>query len=442
MKDRLESILPSGTIRAITPSVLLITVSAPEIRRIRKSRFINFQQCTMPYLAALFPEKWNIEHIDEECEPINYNAHYDIVGMTFHTPSALHAYDIAQTFKEKGSLVIMGGPHVTLNPEEATEHADVVFVGEAEHTLPEFIEDYFCGKEKARYDCIETPDLKGIPFSKKELFHRKDYSAGIMTATRGCPNSCEFCTLAVMYKKKFRRRPIEEVAAEYASFKGKVIIFWDDNITGDMKYAKDLCRALTPYRKWWSSQASIMAGYDHEFLELAAKSGCKQLFIGFESISQSSLDGCEKGFNKVADYKKVVENIHSHGISVQAGFVFGFDEDLPDIFDRTLLFLDETGVQNATFNMLIPYPGTPLFKRLDSENRILSYDWSKYNGRKDVVFSPKNFSREDLLAGFNKVNKHFYSYGSILRRLKKSPVELFWTLPLNLIYHIKLNSTM
>jgi radical SAM superfamily enzyme YgiQ (UPF0313 family) len=419
--------------------LLLVTVSSNEIKQIRKTRFIGFQQCTMPYLAAFLPAGWQVEHVDEECESINYDQDYDLVGLTFHTPSAPHAYDIAARFRAKGIPVVMGGPHVTLAPEEAQQHADVIFVGEAEYTWPQFITDFTSGQFKQRYDCTLLPDLNEIPFSKKEFFHRKDHSNGILFATRGCPNRCEFCALAVIYQSKFRKRPVEQVAKEYASFKGKIMIFWDDNLSADLGYAKHLFKAIAPFKKWWSSQASITAGTDDEFLELAARSGCKQLFLGLESVSQKSLNLANKPFNRVDNYLKIIERIHAHGIAVQAGIVFGFDEDEKSIFKDTIDFLETAGIQNATFNILTPYPGTPLFQRLQEENRILTYDWSKYNARTDVVFQPKNMSCEDLLAGFNAVNQHFYSLSSITKRLSKSPVGFYWTFPLNLIYHYLIN---
>ena len=415
--------------------ILLVTASSEEIKQIRSSRYIGFQQCTMPYLAAFLPAHWQVEHVDEECETVNYNKEYDLVAITFHTPSAWHAYEIADRFRAKGVPVVLGGPHVTLVPEEARKHADVIFVGETENTWPGFIEDFESGHFQKRYDCDSLPDLQSIPFSNKKFFHRKDHSNGILFATRGCPNHCEFCAISVMYRGGFRKRPVDEVAQEFASFPGKVIIFWDDNLSADLEYAKRLFRAIAPYKKWWSSQAGIAAGTDDEFLKLAAKSGCKQLFLGLESVSQASLNNAGKSLNHVDRYLQIINRIHAHGIAVQAGIVFGFDEDKKSIFSDTIDFLETAGIQNATFNILTPYPVTRLFHRFQEENRILTYDWSKYNARTDVVFQPKNMSCNELLEGFNYVNKRFYSLNSIRRRLRKSPVGLYWTLPLNLIYH-------
>ena len=175
-------------------------------------------------------------------------------------------------------------------------------------------------------------------------------------------------------------------------------------------------------------------GQDDELLEAAARSGCKQLFLGLESISQRSMAEVHKGFNRVEEYARTIERIHAHGIAVQAGIVFGFDHDTPEIFKGTLDFLEQTGVQNATFNILTPYPGTPLFQRLEAEGRILTKDWRKYNSRTEIVYQPKRLSRSELMAGFLYANERFYSLLSVAKRLSRSPVQLWWTLPLNLAY--------
>ena len=388
----------------------------------------------MPYLAARVPPNWDVIHVDEEAEEIDWNIDADVVGITFHTPSAFHAYDIATRFRSRGMCVVMGGPHVTLLPEESSQYADAIFIGEAEGLWEEFLKSFETGSYFRIYQRSGLPSLENIPMARKELFHRHDYTNGVVFATRGCPSQCDFCTIAVIYRHKFRKRPISEVAAEYASFKGKIIIFWDDNIAGDLEYAKGLFRAIAPYRKWWSSQASIHAGRDDEFLEAAAHSGCKQLFLGLESISQQSMSEVKKRFNRVEEYFQIIERIHSHGIAVQAGIIFGFDHDTPEIFKDTIDVLEKAGVQNATFNILTPFPGTTLFRKLETEWRILTRDWRRYNSRDDVVYQPKRMSVAELLAGFRYANERFYSFPSIAKRLSRSSVQLWWTLPLNLAY--------
>jgi len=414
--------------------LVLITASSPEIRKARRSRVLNFQQITMPYLAARVPSGWEVTHVDEEADDIPWNIDPDVVGITFHTPSAYHAYDLAARFRSRGSCVVMGGPHVTLLPDEARNHADVIFIGEAEGLWEEFLTGFEAGSNRSVYQQTAAPSLENTPMARKDLFHRSDHTHGVLFATRGCPNHCDFCTVALMYPHTTRKRPIADVVAEYSSFKGKVIIFWDDNIAGDMEYAKSLFRAIAPYRKWWSSQASLQAGRDDEFLETAAKSGCKQLFLGLESISQQSVAHVNKSCNRVEEYFPIIQRIHSYGIAVQVGIVFGFDQDAPDIFNTTLDFLETAGVQNATFNILTPFPGTPLFRRMDAEGRILTRDWRKYNSRESVVYQPRQMNVTELLAGFRSANERFYSLPSIMKRLSRSPVQFWWTLPLNLAY--------
>ena len=387
----------------------------------------------MPYLAAFAPSHWTVLHVDEAVEPLDFEAPADLVAITFHTPSAPHAYHLAARFRQRGILVALGGPHVTLLPDEAQAHADVIFVGEAERTWPQFLREFEARNHHHRYSS-KPPNLDDAPMSRRDLFHRRDHTAGVLFATRGCVHRCDFCTLAVMYHSRVRKRPVEAVAQEYASFHGKVVILWDDNIAGDIEYAKALFRALAPHRKWWSSQASVHAANNDEFLELAARSGCKQLFIGLESVSQASVDEVSKAFNRVDEYASAIERIHSYGISVQAGIIFGFDNDTQAVFEETLDFLEATGVQNATFNILTPFPGTRLYARLEAEGRILTRDWCKYNGRSEVVFQPRCMSPEELLAGYRYANRRFYSWGSIYKRLSGSPVQLSWTLPLNLAY--------
>lgn len=415
-------------------TLLLITSSSPEIQRVRRSRVLNFQQITMPYLAAFVPSHWTVIHIDEVVRPMDFAMPADLVAITFHTPSAPHAYAMADQFRRRGTPVVLGGPHVTLMPDEAQAHADVIFVGEAESHWPQFLGEFEAGRHRQRYCSTEPPSLEDAPMARKDLFHRHDHTGGVLFATRGCPHHCDFCTLAVMYQSRVRKRRVEAVAEEYGSFPGKVIILWDDNIASDIEYAKTLFRALAPHRKWWSSQASIDTAQNDEFLELAARSGCKQLFVGLESISQASLNEVQKRFNRVSDYTRAIEQIHSHGIAVQVGIVFGFDSDEKAIFGETLDFLEAAGVQNATFNILTPFPGTRLYKRLEAEGRILTRDWSKYNGRADVVYRPRLMSSEELLAGYEYANQRFYSWRSVCTRLARSPVGLSWTLPLNLAY--------
>ncbi len=192
-------------------TLLLVTASSPDIQRVRQSRVLNFQQVTMPYLAAFAPSHWTVLHVDEAVEPVDLEASADLVAITFHTPSAPHAYELAARFRQRGIPVVLGGPHVTLLPDEAQAHADAIFVGEAERTWPRFLAEFDAGDYRDRY-CSEPPALDNAPMSRQELFHRRDHAAGVMFATRGCAHRCEFCTLVVMYRRHVRKRPVEAVA--------------------------------------------------------------------------------------------------------------------------------------------------------------------------------------------------------------------------------------
>src|SRR5262249_6547450 len=191
----------------------------------------------------------------------------------------------------------------------------------------------------------------------------------------------------------YRYRPIDEVVREVATSPTRAIVFWDDNIGARPRYAKELFRALTPLHKWWTSQCTANAASDEELVELAARSGCKALFLGFESISQASLAATNKGHNRVDDYRRLIAMLHRYGIAVHLGIMFGFDQDDAGIFRRTAEFLDEAGVDVAPVSMVVPMPGTPTFRRLHADGRILTTDWSKYDGKKHCVFEPAHVAR-------------------------------------------------
>jgi radical SAM superfamily enzyme YgiQ (UPF0313 family) len=211
-------------------------------------------------------------------------------------------------------------------------------------------------------------------------------------------------------------------------------VFWDDNIGANPRYAKELFRALRPLKKWWTSQCTANTARDEEFVELAASSGCKALFLGMESISQESLDATNKGHNRVDDYSRLIANLHRHGIAVHLGIMFGFDQDDVGIFPRTARFLEETGVDVATVSMVVPMPGTATFRRMNAEGRILTTDWSRYDGKKHCVFEPARMSPAELAAGTEWVARRFYSPRSIVHRLARSRTGIWWNLPRNAGY--------
>jgi len=415
----------------------LITAEGAATLWMRKGRLIRFPQLTMPLLAALTPADVEIHHTDEIVSPVKFSRAPDLVGITTTTCSAPHAYEVADEFRARGVKVVLGGPHPTLLPQEAGQHADSVLIGEAEGVWPALLRDFQQGRLQRFYQAESAPSLAGLPWARRELIERRAYGRGVLIATRSCPHACGYCMLPHFYHHQHRCRPSAEVIAEAAAIPEKSLIFWDDNIIGNLDYARELFRGLIPLGKRWTSQATLNIVDHDDLIHLAAASGCKALFIGLESISAASLRETGKGFNKPRQYLSGIRKLHDAGIAVQAGLVFGFDHDNVSVFERTLAFLEQAGVDVASIGSLTPFPGTPVFRKLEAEERILTRDWSKYNARTDVVFRPRLMTPDQLQGGVEWVTKQFYSLNSISRRLlMQSRTGLWWNIPRNLGYKI------
>jgi radical SAM superfamily enzyme YgiQ (UPF0313 family) len=420
--------------------VELITAESAASRYVRYRRIIRFPQLTMPLLAAYTPAHWEVSHTDEIVQKVDFNKKVDLVGITANTPAAPHAYQLAAEFRKRGVKVVIGGPHATLLPEEVRQHADAVVVGEGELVWPKLLADFEAGELQPVYRSCELPDLQNMPHPRWDLIKGRVYGKGVTIATRGCPFACEYCTIPQMYQRRMRYRPIPQIVEELRHMPGKALIFWDDNIGANRAYAKELFRAIAPFKRWWTSQATADVAFDDEFMELAARSGCKALFLGLETISQNSLNAANKQHNQTEHYREIIRRFHYYGIAVQAGTVFGFDHDDRSIFRRTVEFYREIGLDSATISVLIPFPNTPLFRKLDAEGRILTRDWSKYNGKKDVVFQPALMSPEELLMGMEWAARQFYAIPSIVERMWKSRTGLWWNIIRNLGYHLALRN--
>jgi radical SAM superfamily enzyme YgiQ (UPF0313 family) len=325
-------------------------------------------------------------------------------------------------------------------PGEVAQHADAVVIGEGELVWPRILEDVENGRLAKFYRDDHLPDLKKMPAPRWDLIKGRVHGKGVSIATRGCPFACDYCTIPAMYSRRMRYRPIGEVVDEIRRMPGRALIFWDDNIGANREYAKELFRAIAPFRRWWTSQVTHDAAFDDEFLQLAARSGCKAFFIGLESVSQQSLNAANKKHNKVSAYREVVSRLHEHRIAIQAGTVFGFDHDEKSIFRDTLDYFRDIAIDSATISVLIPFPNTPLFLRLEAEGRILTRDWSKYDGKKHVVFQPARMSPEELLMGMEWMARKFYSSRSIVQRMWKSRTGLWWNIVRNLGYQLSLRN--
>jgi len=377
-------------------------------------------------VAALTPPDWQVSIADEKIEKLDLAQEADLVGITAMTPTARRAYQIADHFRQRGIKVVMGGMHVSNLPEEALRHCDGVVMGEAEALWPRLLADAASGSLQRIYSHHgHYPALTHLPCSNWEPMRSKDYlSVHFVETTRGCPHGCEFCSVTNAFGGRFRNRPIEEVEAEVRalhSFEGlltlkRCVFFVDDNIVSNRAYAKEFFSRIAGLNLNWFGQASVNIVRDPEMLQLAQKSGCRALFIGFETLSDESLASVGKKFNQPKDYFDVVHKIHDHGIGIDGSFVFGFDEDTEAAFDRTLDFVMRAKLEIAYFSILTPYPGTRLHTRLTAENRLLTEDWDFYDAN-HVVFRPRLLSPEKLLEGYHYVMKEFYSVSSIFRRL-------------------------
>jgi radical SAM superfamily enzyme YgiQ (UPF0313 family) len=367
-------------------------------------------------LATSTPDRWEIEVINEYLQKVNYSS-TDLVAISVTTAGANRAYEIADIYRARGTKVVLGGVHVSMLPNEAGEHADAVVIGEADLLWPQVLEDFENNKLKTFYSIKEKPDLAKIPLLKRGLIKGKYFSTNVVQTSRGCPFGCEFCSVSRFNGRKVRTRPIKDILAEIQNFKDlfkKLLIFVDDNIVANPIYAEELFKALKPLKLSWVSQASITIAKNDQLLKLAAESGCKALFVGFESLSQEALKEIKKAY-LVSEYRELIKKIHDHGIVLEGAFIFGFDHDNQDVFKRTVDFCYQTNLDLAQFAALTPFPGTKLYERLEKSDRIVNYNWADYD-LTHVVFKPLQMSAEELQAGIEWCWQQFYSWKSIAKR--------------------------
>lgn len=405
----------------------------------RKS--LRYSPLTLPTLAALIPD--DVDHelqlYDEGIEDIPADLDADIVGITVITGTALRSYEIAKRLRQRGICVVMGGPHVTLVPDDAQPHADAIVVGYAEDTWPQLLRDFRAGDLKPRY--LQSPDLSlaGRPPARRDLINKGRYAkTQVFEATRGCVHRCDFCVVPSAWGRKPYKKPVGEVINEIRSTRARRAIFLDLNLVADPDYAAELFEALIPLKLKWGGLATSLIARDENLLDLCARSGCIGLLIGFESISHSGLKDIHKGFNTPQDYASWIERLHAHGIAVNGTFVFGIDEDDPDVFERTAQFVIDTGIDLPRFAILTPFPGTVLFDRLDREGRITTRDWELYDGQ-HVVFRPARMPAEVLQQGTIDAWRHVYSYRSIMKRMRRTPIPKALYLGANMGYRFYAN---
>ena len=372
----------------------------------------------LPLLAAMTPDDFDVQLIDENVEPVDLKADVDLVAISCMTASAPRAYAIADAFRKREIPIVMGGIHPTVMPKEAGLHANAVVIGEAELVWKEILADFDFGRGrlKQRYQADQYCDMKDMPLPRRDLLKCDRYqTVNLVQTARGCPHACTFCSVSTVAGRQYRFRPVPEVIKEVQKLKGWVG-FVDDNITGKASRAKELFEALIPLKKRWVGQADLNMANDPELLRLAARSGCQAMFIGLESVSEENLRDTHKAPNVGTDMAEAIVTIHKAGIEIIGSFVLGLDQDFPDVFVKTARFAEEQKLAAAQFSVLTPFPGTAIREKFEQEGRILEdYGWDRYT-MSDVVFSPKNMTPEELHQGKQWVYRKFYSLPSIIRR--------------------------
>lgn len=408
--------------------VVLISPKGPLYRHrggiFRKS--LRYQPLTLTTLAALAPEELNIRFtlIDEGIEDVPPDLQADLIGMTVITGTAPRSYALAKEFRARGIKVVLGGPHVTLMPDEAALHADAICVGYAEKTWPALLRDHTRGELKPRYNQDTDFSLDELVIPHRHLLDKRRFiTQAVFEATRSCAHPCEFCTAPAAWGRKQFQKPVEHVVADLRSVGSRRNIFIDLNLISDRDYARRLFTALIPLRIRWFGLVTALIGSDPDLMALMAESGCNGVLIGFESVSGKSLGGIRKGFNRPDHFAKLIADLHRHKISIFGCFVFGLDEDTPDVFEATAKFVVDHGIDLPRFAISTPFPGTPLYHRLDKAGRILTRDWELYDGQ-HVVFQPQTMSVQTLLEGHEWAWKEVYSRWNIVKRLARSRVQL------------------
>lgn len=382
---------------------------------------------TLATLAGLTPPDVEVQAIDDRIEAIDYDAPRDLVGISVKTFTARRAYQIAGEFRRRGVPVILGGHHPTLLPEEAAQHADAVVVGEADGVWSNVLADLAAGRLKKHYHLPEKLPFKDIRVDRSIFAGKKYLPVAMVETTRGCPFSCNFCSVTTFFGRSFRHRPPQEVAQEIASLGQKFVFLVDDNIVADKEAAKELFRALIPLKVRWISQASLTMTKDRELMRLMHQSGCAGVLTGIETISHANLKQIHKSWNTVGiGYSEALKIARDHGIAIVGSFILGMDEDTPASLDELLEFTIHERLFAALFNMLTPYPGTELYDEFLRERRFIRSRWwldPNYTYG-SVVFNPKNISAHELEQARLELYRAFYGPASMLKRLWEPKANL------------------
>jgi len=365
-------------------------------------------------VAGMMPEDFVLEYID-----FNFvkrtKLEFDWAFFSPTTCQANQVYRIADELRSQGVKIAMGGVHVSVLPEEALRHADTIFIGEAEGLFSKFIEDMREKKTKRVYKNNYYPDLAETPIPRYDLIKEYPYKSVAIQTSRGCPHQCSFCISSKLYGKKIRRKSISQVAKELESilkiYKNPLIFFTDDNIFVDQRYGLELVKLIDSFDIRWYAFSDASIAYKEELLKRISKSGCMQLLIGFESLEEDSLVQINRSRwkrDRLQHYDYVISKIQSLGVGVVGSFVLGMDEDTYEYFDKLYNFILQTRIYATNITVLTPFPGTETYRNLNSQNRILTNDWSRYNGF-ELTFKPRKMRVDEFEEEYTKLNRRINS---------------------------------
>jgi radical SAM superfamily enzyme YgiQ (UPF0313 family) len=374
-------------------------------------------------VAACTPRDARFRIVDEYMGEIDYGMKTDLVALSAKTSCATRTYEIARRFRERGTKVVLGGIHASLRPDEALEHVDCVVTGEAELAWPHAVRDLAAGNLKRRYDAEGFPPMEHVPIPAWSSERADQYLFHQLQTTRGCPFRCRFCSVPDISGQDFRAKAIDQVVRELRALprgkgpivSGKPLYIVDDNFISRTRYTKDLLRAMAPLHDagllpGWSAETTLNVAADEELLDLFRAAGCATLIIGFESVTEATVNFC-------LTYQEAVERIHARGMTVVGNFIVGFDTDTVAVFKQTRDFVQKTGILYPFFSILTPMPGTKLFDEVKAEGRLDHEDWSRYDTR-HVVFSPKHMRRDELMDGYVWLYEQTYGSDLLWERLE------------------------
>ncbi len=388
-------------------------------------------------VAAATPAGWDVHFWDENllqgpppCNPLP-----QVVGIMVHLTFAERAYALADWYRRQGSIVVLGGLHVTSCPDEVARHAHAIVVGNGVHAWPQLLTDVADGRLKSRYEGSYLPPYQDEPGARRALLPRDPYlTTASLIATRGCVNRCRFCWLATSHLQMPRQvRHPQDVVREFLATGEPYGVFIDNNLGANRAYLRELCAALRPVERIWSAAVTIDLTDDPSLIRDMALAGCTGVFVGLESMNGPNLADANKRTPPPEDYARRVAIFHEYGIQVNASFVFGFDHDRPDVFDRTLAWAETNRIECATYHILTPYPGTPLFEQLEGEGRLLHRDWRLYDTA-HAVFRPRLMSPEQLEAGYDACYQRTFSLSSIWKRRPSLPAQVPGYLAMSVLY--------